>query len=332
MEGTLPLTGLYALSFSDPKTSMNKHDISLPHFSATIGEISLYESIHRWGRGILIGGTIASVVAANTLALLHWLRRKRTKSYRYATKSLTALEIGSGVELHIRFDATAYTSLKVTYPNALKHRVRVRAAGNTLSIHRLPYRNRWVDDRVVAELTLASISQLQMVGDANVTATGCNKLDTPFDLLQIGGQIKSLTVEAPHIEMQLRGNAKTDLCLVSDQIAIGYSGAPELRAILQSEGQSHVTATGSGRTLLLGHSNQLSLYASDHSVIQARAMTVTQATLLLSDQSYCQLNVTDKLSYTLSGNSKLLLSRHPKQLLQAEVHDSATLEILDSKR
>ena len=107
MEGTLPLTGLYALSFSDPKTSMNKHDISLPHFSATIGEISLYESIHRWGRGILIGGTIASVVAANTLALLHWLRRKRTKSYRYATKSLTALEIGSGVELHIRFDATA---------------------------------------------------------------------------------------------------------------------------------------------------------------------------------------------------------------------------------
>ena len=76
--------------------------------------------------------------------------------------------------------------------------------------------------------------------------------ETSFDLLQIGGQVEGLTIEANYAEMQLRGSAKANLYLSCKQSFIGYSGSPEIRAVLQSDGETHITATGSGRATLLG--------------------------------------------------------------------------------
>jgi len=240
--------------------------------------------------------------------------------------------VGTGVQLQIKFDTVSHASLRVSYPNALRRRVKVRVADNTLSIRRLPYRNRWVPGEVFAELTLPSISQLRVVGDAKVVATGCNKLDTPFDLLQIGGQVEGLTIDAHYAEVQLRGNAKADLYLSCDQSFISYSGSPVVRAVLQSEGQAHITATGSGSATLLGQTKELALTASDRSVVRADTLTVEAANALLSDSAECYLQVTDRLSYTLCNDSKLGLTQQPKRIVKAEVLDSATLETLDGKR
>ena len=46
----------------------------------------------------------------------------------------------------------------------------------------------------------SAVSYTHLVGDAKVVATGCNKLDTPFDLLQIGGQVEGLTIDAHYAE------------------------------------------------------------------------------------------------------------------------------------
>ena len=240
--------------------------------------------------------------------------------------------MGTGVQLQIKFDTVSHASLRVSYPNALRRRVKVRIADKTLSIRRLPYRNRWVPGEVFAELTLPSINQLRVVGDAKVVATGCNKLDTPFDLLQIGGQVEGLTIDAHYAEVQLRGNAKADLYLSCDQSFISYSGSPEVRAVLQSEGQAHITATGSGSATLLGQTKELTLTASDRSVVRADTLTVEAANALLSDSAECYLQVTDRLSYTLCNDSKLGLIQQPKRIVKAEVLDSATLETLDGKR
>ena len=97
----------------------------------------------------------------------------------------------------------------------------------------------------MASLQLSTGTQpLQMCirDSAKVVATGCNKLETPFDLLQIGGQVEGLTIDAHYAEVQLRGNAKADLYLSCDQSFIGYSGSPEIRTVLQSEGHPHISA------------------------------------------------------------------------------------------
>ncbi len=236
------------------------------------------------------------------------------------------------MQIQINFDTVSHASLRVSYPNALRHRVKVRMSNKTLSISRLPYHNRWVPREVFAELTLPSISQLRVVGDAKVVATGCNKPETSFDLLQIGGQVEGLTIEANYAEMQLRGSAKANLYLSCKQSFIGYSGSPEIRAVLQSDGETHITATGSGRATLLGRTKTLSLTASDRSVVEANTLSVETADALLSDSAECQLHVTDQIAYTLCNESKLGLIQPPKRIAKAEVLDSATLETLDEKR
>lgn len=290
------------------------------------------KGVRRLRQGAIAGGVVASGVAASALALLYWLRHKRSKSYSYTTRTFDTLEIGAGVQIRINFDTVSHASLRVSYPNALRRCVKVRMSNKTLSISRLPYRNRWVRGEVFAELTLPSVSQLRVVGDAKVVATGCNKPETSFDLLQIGGQVEGLTVDAHYAEVQLRGNAKADLYLSCDQTFIGYSGSPEIRTVLQSDGETHITATGSGRATLLGRTKTLSLTASDRSVVEANTLSVETADALLSDSAECQLHVTDQLSYTLCNESKLGLIQPPKRIAKAEVLDSATLETLDGKR
>ena len=191
--------------------SMKKRNISLSQFTPKLSDIPIPERLRRWRQGAVAGGTLASGVAVTALALVYWQRHKRSKSYSYATRTFDTLEVGTGVQLQIKFDTVSHASLRVSYPNALRRRVKVRIADKTLSIRRLPYRNRWVPGEVFAELTLPSINQLRVVGDAKVVATGCNKLDTPFDLLQIGGQVEGLTIDAHYAEVQPRGNAKADL-------------------------------------------------------------------------------------------------------------------------
>lgn len=311
---------------------MKKQNPSPTRLTTKLSDIPITEGVRRWRQGIIIGGAIASGVTVTALAFLRWQRHHRTKKYSYATKSFDTLEVGAGIELQIHFDTVSHASLRVSYPNALRRRVKVRMDNKKLSICRLPYRNRWVQGTVIAELTLPFISQIRVIGDAKVVASGCNKVETPFDLLQIGGQIEGLTVDAPYIEVQLRGNAKAGLYLKSGQTFIGYSGSPEVRTVLQSEGQAHVTATGSGHATLLGYTKRLDLTASDRSVVKANTLTVDEADALLSDSAECHLSVADSLSYTLCNESKLLLTHQPKQILQAEIHDAATLGMLDGKR
>ena len=311
---------------------MKQRNISLSHLSDRLSDIPVPVSVRRWRQGAIAGGVLASGVAVSALALLYWLRRLRSKSYSYDTNSFDTLEIGAGVQIQINFDTVSHASLRVSYPNALRHRVKVRMSNKTLSISRLPYHNRWVPREVFAELTLPSISQLRVVGDAKVVATGCNKPETSFDLLQIGGQVEGLTIEANYAEMQLRGSAKANLYISCKQSFIGYSGSPEIRAVLQSEGHTHITATGSGRATLLGRTKALSLTASDRSVVEANTLSVETADALLSDSAECQLHVIDQISYTLCNESKLGLTQPPKRIAKAEVLDSATLETLDGKR
>lgn len=311
---------------------MKKRDISHARLTPKLSDIPIPEGLRRWRQGAIAGGTLASGVAVTALALLYWSRHRHSKSYNYATRTFDTLEVGTGIQLKIKFDTVSHATLRVSYSNALRRRVKVRVADNTLSIRRLPYRNRWIPGEVFAELTLPSISQLRVVGDAKIVATGCNKLDTPFDLLQIGGQVEGLTIDAHYAEVQLRGNAKTDLYLSCDQSFISYSGSPEVRAVLQSDGETHITATGSGSATLLGQTNELSLTASDRSVVRADTLTVEVADALLSDSAECYLQVTDRLSYTLCNDSKLGLTQQPKRIVKAEVLDSATLETLDGKR
>lgn len=314
------------------RIAMKKRNISLSQFTSKLSDIPIPKGVRRWRQGAIAGGTLASGVAVTALALVYWQRHKRSKSYSYATSTFDTLEVGAGVQIQINFATVSHASLRVSYPNALRRRVKVRMSNKTLSISRLPYRNRWVQGDVFAELTLPSISQLRVVGDAKVAATGCNKLETPFDLLQIGGQVEGLTIDAHYAEVQLRGNAKADLYLSCDQSFIGYSGSPEIRTVLQSEGHTHITATGSGRATLLGQTKELSLTASDRSVVEADSLTVEGADALLSDSAECHLHVTDRLSYTLCNDSKLGLTQQPKRIVKAEVLDSATLETLDGKR
>ena len=311
---------------------MKKRNISHARFTPKFTDIPIPEGLRRWRQGAITGGTIASGMAVTALAILYWQRHKRSKSYSYATRTFDTLEVGAGVQLHIKFDTTSHASLRVSYPNALRRRVKVRVADNTLSIRCLPYRSHWVQGEVFAELTLPSLSQLRVVGDAKVVATGCNKLETPFDLLQIGGQVEGLTIDAHYAEVQLRGNAKANLYLSCDQSFVSYSGSPIIRTVLQSEGHAHITATGSGRATLLGQTKELSLTASDRSVMQADTLTVEEADVLLSDSAECYLHVTDRLSYTLCNESKLGLTQQPKHIVKDEVLDSATLETLDGKR
>ena len=314
------------------RIAMKKRNISLSQFTSKLSDIPIPKGVRRWRQGAIAGGTLASGVAVTALALVYWQRHKRCKSYSYATSTFDTLEVGAGVQIQINFATVSHASLRVSYPNALRRRVKVRMSNKTLSISRLPYHNRWVQGDVFAELTLPSISQLRVVGDAKVVATGCNKLETPFDLLQIGGQVEGLTIDAHYAEVQLRGNAKADLYLSCDQSFIGYSGSPEIRTVLQSEGHTHITATGSGRATLLGQTKELSLTASDRSVVEADSLTVEGADALLSDSAECHLHVTDRLSYTLCNDSKLGLTQQPKRIVKAEVLDSATLETLDGKR
>lgn len=311
---------------------MKKRNISHARFTPKLTDIPIPEGLRRWRQGVIAGGTLASGMAVTALAFLYWQRHRRSRSYSYATRTFNTLEVGAGIQLHIKFDTVSHASLRVSYPNALRRRVKVRMADNTLSIRRLPYRSHWVQGEVFAELTLPSLSQLRVVGDAKVVATGCNKLDTPFDLLQIGGQVEGLTVDAHYAEVQLRGNAKADLYLSCDQTFVSYSGSPVIRAVLQSEGHAHITAAGSGSATLLGHAKGLSLTASDRSIVRADTLTIEEADALLSDSAECYLHVTDRLSYTLCNESKLGLTQQPKRILQAEVLDSATLETLDGKR
>ena len=311
---------------------MKKRNISHARLTPKLSDIPISKGLRRWRQGVIAGSTLASGVAVTALALVYWQRHRRSKSYSYATRTFDTLEVGAGIQLHIKFDTISHASLRVSYPNALRHRVKVRVADKTLSIRRLPYRNRWVPGEVFAEFTLPSISQLRVVGDAKVVATGCNKLDTPFDLLQIGGQLEGLTNDAHYADVQLRGNAKADLYLSCDQSFISYSGSPVVRAVLQSEGQAHITATGSGSATLLGQTKELSLTASDRSVVRADTLTVETANALLSDSAECYLQVTDRLSYTLCNDSKLGLTQQPKRIVKADVLDSATLETLDGKR
>lgn len=311
---------------------MKKRNISHARFTPKLTDIAIPEGLRRWRQGVIAGGTLASGMAVTALALLYWQRHRRSRSYSYATRTFNTLEVGAGIQLHIKFDTVSHASLRVSYSNALRRRVKVRIADNTLSIRRLPYRSHWVQGEVFAELTLPSLSQLRVVGDAKVVATGCNKLDTPFDLLQIGGQVEGLTVDAHYAEVQLRGNAKADLYLSCDQTFVSYSGSPVIRAVLQSEGRAHITAAGSGSATLLGHAKGLSLTASDRSIVRADTLTIEEADALLSDSAECYLYVTDRLSYTLCNESKLGLTQQPKRILQAEVLDSATLETLDGKR
>lgn len=311
---------------------MKKRNISHARFTPKLTDIPIPEGLRRWRQGVIAGGTLASGMAVTALALLYWQRHRRSRSYSYATRTFNTLEVGAGIQLHIKFDTVSHASLRVSYSNALRRRVKVRIADNTLSIRRLPYRSHWVQGEVFAELTLPSLSQLRVVGDAKVVATGCNKLDTPFDLLQIGGQVEGLTVDAHYAEVQLRGNAKADLYLSCDQTFVSYSGSPVIRAVLQSEGYAHITAAGSGSATLLGHAKGLSLTASDRSIVRADTLTIEEADALLSDSAECYLYVTDRLSYTLCNESKLGLTQQPKRILQAEVLDSATLETLDGKR
>ncbi len=313
-------------------SSMKKLNTPLTPITTRQYDIPLPEGVRRWRRGIIAGSAIASGVAATGLALLYWKRHRRSKSFSYAMSTIDTLDVGSGVKLRIRFETVSHASLKISYPRALKRRVKVRVANQTLSINRLPCRNRWVSGPVLAELTLPYISRIRVVGDAQVIATGQNKLDGHFELLQIGGQIEGLTVDASSVECQIRGNAKSNLYIISDQTFMGYSGSPEMRVVLQSQGQAHLTATGSGQILLLGHTQHLSLTASDRSVVQAETLTATEADVLLADSATSQLSVADKLSYTLCNESKLLLAHQPKQILQAEILDAATLEILDKRR
>ena len=311
---------------------MKERNISHARFTPKLTDIPIPEGLRRWRQGVIAGGTLASGMAVTALALLYWQRHRRSRSYSYATRTFNTLEVGAGIQLHIKFDTVSHASLRVSYSNALRRRVKVRIADNTLSIRRLPYRSHWVQGEAFAELTLPSLSQLRVVGDAKVVATGCNKLDTPFDLLQIGGQVEGLTVDAHYAEVQLRGNATADLYLSCDQTFVSYSGSPVIRAGLQSEGRAHITAAGSGSATLLGHAKGLSLTASDRSIVRADTLTIEEADALLSDNAECYLYVTDRLSYTLCNESKLGLTQQPKRILQAEVLDSATLETLDGKR
>lgn len=311
---------------------MKKRNIPLSHLSDKLSDIPVPKGVRRLRQGAIASGVVASGVAASALAVIYWLRHKRSKSYSYATRSFDTLEVGAGVQIRINFDTVSHASLRVSYPNALRRRVKVRMNNKTLSISRLPYRNRWVRGEVFAELTLPSISQLRVVGDAKVVVTGCNKPETSFDLLQIGGQVEGLTIDAHYAEVQLRGSAKADLYLSCDQTFIGYSGSPEIRAVLQSDGETHITATGSGRATLLGRTKTLSLTASDRSVVEANTLSVETADALLSDSAECQLHVIDQISYTLCNESKLGLIQPPKRIAKAEVLDSATLETLDGKR
>ena len=180
---------------------MKKRNISHARLTPKLSDIPISKGLRRWRQGVIAGSTLASGVAVTALALVYWQRHRRSKSYSYATRTFDTLEVGTGVQLQIKFDTVSHASLRVSYPNALRRRVKVRVADNTLSIRRLPYRNRWVPGEVFAELTLPSISQLRVVGDAKVVATGCNKLDTPFDLLQIGGQVEGLTIDAHYAEV-----------------------------------------------------------------------------------------------------------------------------------
>ena len=233
-----------------------------------------------------------------------------TVSRHYNFRDFNRLSVSHSFEVDLTF-ADTY-SVDVQVPDFMEPYLRVKnVAGKLiLSVEKLPRDvQRMLNDsrhELKAQVTMPRLVSLEMSGASRVTASGLLQLNVENLDVDLSGASKLIALEAKGVDrlsIDVSGASKCRLKAAAEEVHADISGASKV----EWEGTAlrmNVDCSGASNGHFNGNVGRLYVDASGSSkaILEGEAEI---ATVELSGVSKCQLAVSEKLDYELSGASTL---------------------------
>lgn len=222
------------------------------------------------------------------------------------------LVVSGALDVTLRQGAEA--SLIITAPVTQIDKITVTQSNGTIKIEDLRKRSK-KKDHATAVITLPEIHELSLSGATDLIADGLFTAPSFTATISGASEVKRLMISADKNNVTLSGASEYTGSFTGD-LNLNLSGSSDANVKLNGGSVINASCNGSGDLDVSGVARQLNIIASGSCEVDAISLSAQNADVQLSGSSEADINVSNQLSYSISGASELTVMGNP-QIMKA---------------
>lgn len=261
-------------------------------------------------------GALAIVSVVGGLVCRHYRRHRFSEKLLFLPNPIYRIDLGSDLRLHLRFSSQLDNSLKVVGDKRALSQFIYEVEGDRLHLytHSQGAKKGRKSGPLDVFLSVNRLDALTMIGNSRLDARGENHTKE-FALIQCGGNINSLHIEADRFAYTVSGEYRSDIAFSRGVLNLSATG----------KGYSHLDLSscsvvskmsGDSSCTLAGSVDKLSLHLSGKGEVLAEDLCLPIGNLDLQDDARASFAGISSGDVALYGSAQLTLANiPPRQVL-----------------